>query len=235
MTSARDNLRTVAMRLDDLGLQDVVFVGGATIGMLITDEAAPEPRATLDVDAVTGIDSRKAFNELEGRLRASGYHQPERGPICRWIIDGVTVDLMPLEESILGFSNRWYPDLLNHAQTYRLDDVTIRLASAPYLLATKLEAFRSRGNGDYRMSRDIEDLIILVDGRRELADEVRRAPEDVQGFLRTEIARLLADEAFTDQIAEHLPPDTASQARSAIILERLEAIREAASEARNTG
>lgn len=235
MTSAVEDLRIVALRLNELGVHDIVFVGGAIIGLLISDSAAPEPRATLDVDVVTGIDSRKAFNALEARLREAGHIQPEGGPICRWLIDRVTVDLMPLDESILGFSNRWYRDLLQHAQARRFDDIEIRLASAPYLLATKLEAFRSRGNSDYRMSRDIEDILILVDGRPELADEVRRAPQDVQGYLRTEIGRLLADEAFTDGIPEHLPPDTASQARAAIILERLEAIREAARQAGGTG
>lgn len=235
MTSAVDNLRIVALRLNELGVHDIVFVGGAIIGLLISDSAAPEPRATLDVDVVTGIDSRKVFNDLEVRLREAGHTQPEGGPICRWLIDGVIVDLMPLDEAILGFSNRWYRDLLQHAHTHQLEGIDIRLASAPYLLATKLEAFRSRGDSDYRMSRDVEDIVILVDGRPELADEVRRAPQEVQGFLRTEIGRLLADEAFTDGIAGHLPPDTASQARGAIIQERLEAIREAASQAGDTG
>lgn len=56
---------SVALRLNELGVHDIVFVGGAIVGLLISDPAAPEPRATIDVDAVTSIDSRKEFNDLE--------------------------------------------------------------------------------------------------------------------------------------------------------------------------
>src|ERR1035437_2265717 len=36
-------------------LEELVFVGGCVTGLLITDEAAPSVRATLDVDAITEI------------------------------------------------------------------------------------------------------------------------------------------------------------------------------------
>jgi hypothetical protein len=29
--------------------------------------------------------------------------------MCRWRRDGVVVDVMPVDERILGFSDRWYP------------------------------------------------------------------------------------------------------------------------------
>jgi hypothetical protein len=34
----------------------IVFVGGCSTGMLITDPAAPAVRATLDVDVITNVD-----------------------------------------------------------------------------------------------------------------------------------------------------------------------------------
>ena len=48
----------------------------------------------------------------------------------------------------------------------------IRMVSAPYFLITKLEAFNGRGNGDYLMSHDIEDIVAVLDGRPEIFDEM---------------------------------------------------------------
>jgi hypothetical protein len=46
---------------------------------------------------------------------------------------------MPLDESILGFSNRWYRAALETALPRRLSqDIEIRLITAPVFVATKL-------------------------------------------------------------------------------------------------
>ena len=64
-------LERAASALDDL-LKEVVFLGGATIGLWITDPAAPEPRPTKDVDVIVEVTSRGRFAEFEERLRAHG-------------------------------------------------------------------------------------------------------------------------------------------------------------------
>lgn len=48
----------VANALAEVGIDDVVFVGGAVVGLLLTDPAASEARATNDVDVVIGETSR---------------------------------------------------------------------------------------------------------------------------------------------------------------------------------
>lgn len=221
----QDNLSYVARQLSELGVTDVVFVGGATIGLYLTDPAAPEPRFTFDVDVLTPVASRRAYNDLEAKLRDAG-HTPDPDVICRWLIGGVTVDLMPPDEEILGFSNRWYAGLVEHAQALTLPDGTvIRYASAPFLIATKLEAFYGRGGGDYRSSHDLEDILIVLDGREEIVDEFRNTPEKVRSYLAATFGKLLADEDFRAAVPEQLLPDDASQARAAIILTRMGQIR----------
>lgn len=223
------NIALVAHRLHDLGIRDAVYVGGATIGLLVTDEAASPVRPTVDVDVVTPTRTRSAYHAIEATLRKAGYEQPigEGIPICRWIIDGVQVDVMPLDEAILGFSNRWYSQLVKHAELRELPDgTTIRVASAPYVMATKLEAFKGRGRGDYQVSHDLEDIIILVDGRPELATEIFDAPIEVRAFIGEEVARLLSNTEFMYAIQGYLDPDEASQARESIVRERLEKIRD---------
>lgn len=223
------NIALVARRLNELGIRDEVYVGGATIGLLVTDEATSPVRPTIDVDVLTPTTTRAAYHAIEATLRNAGYEQPigEGVPICRWMIDGVQVDIMPLDESILGFSNRWYSQLVEHAELRELPDgETIRVASAPYLMATKLEAFRGRGQGDYQVSHDLEDVIILLDGRPELPTEIFYAPDDVRTYIAEEVARLLNNRDFLYAIQGYLDPDEASQAREPMIRERLEKIRD---------
>ncbi len=60
---------------------------------------------------------------------------------------------VPLDEKVLGFTNRWYQPAIEAAETREiLPVVVIRVISSPYFCATKLEAFDGRGAGDYLAS-----------------------------------------------------------------------------------
>lgn len=132
---------------------------------------------------------------------------------------------MPPDEAVLGFSNRWYPAIIEHAhQTIFPNGTTIRLITAPCLIASKLEAFYSRGKGDYSSSHDLEDILIVLDGRRECLEEIRDAPNDVKSYVADTFKAWLNDAEFKSSISEHLLPDDASQARASIILKRIEQI-----------
>jgi len=106
-------LRTVATRLGALR-EEVVFVGGMIRSLLLTDPAAAAARSTDDIDVVAAIGSRNEYYELAERIRRLGFREDQRegAPLCRWIVEGLTVDVMPDRESALGFSNRWYPSVL---------------------------------------------------------------------------------------------------------------------------
>ena len=58
--------------------------------------------------------------------------------------------------------------------------MVIRLVSASAFVATKLEAFASRGGGDFLTSHDLEDVLNIVDGREELIGELAAAPADMR-------------------------------------------------------
>ena len=163
-------------------IDEVAFVGGASVALWITDPAAPAPRPTKDVDVVVEVTTRAALSKFEARLRERGFHEDiESGVICRWRrpeenADDRILDAMPATARLLGFTNEWQGRGLSHAAKCVLPSgTTIRAISPPYLLATKLEAFRGRGGGDHLGSRDLEDIVLLVDGREELTDEVAGA------------------------------------------------------------
>jgi hypothetical protein len=114
-------------------------------------------------------------------------------PICRWRFGEVKVDLMPTDERVLGFANRWYPLAIASASLVSLPSgKQIRLISAPAFLATKFEAFATRGKGDLMSSHDFEDIINVLDGRADVEAEVAAADSGLTDYLANrfrEIAR----------------------------------------------
>lgn len=224
------NVRLVEGLLHHLGelKEQFVFVGGCATGLLITDLARPPVRATTDVDLVTEVATRSDYYQLAEQLRELGFiEDTESGVICRWCIGEFNVDVMPIDKEILGFSNRWYREVVETATLCVLPSgATISLISAPLFLATKLEAFHDRGNEDYGVSHDMEDLLTVVDGRPEIIDELAGLNDDVREYLRDEFDSLLSEQEFTNSINWHLAGDTANQDRVSIIIGRLRSIAE---------
>ena len=219
----RQLLVRCARALEDLR-EDLVFVGGCTTGLLITDPAAADIRSTRDVDVIAEVGSRVEYYALENRIRSLGFRDdPE--VICRWRRDGIVLDVMPTDASILGFSNPWYSGAIKSATVHEIaPKLSIRVVTPPYFCATKIVAFHGRGNEDYAASHDLEDFLAVVDGRSELATEIRSAEADVCRFIAAEVSGFLADGRFLDALPGWLPPDAASQARLPLLVQRLHEI-----------
>lgn len=64
--------------------------------------------------------------------------------------------------------------------------VSVKIFSLPYFLASKIVAFRDRGKNDYMGSRDIEDIISLLEVASEelLEKQLPQASQDVREFLK---------------------------------------------------
>lgn len=223
------NLAILEAALQRLGAlaEEMVFLGGCATGLLLTDAAAPPIRATKDVDAIVELASLGDYHRLSEQLRAAGFGEDtsDDAPICRWTCDEILLDVMPTDETLLGFGNRWCREALEHATEAELPSGTsIGLVSAPYFLATKLAAFDGCGGGDYVMSHDMEDLIAVLDGRPEIVDEVRTCGEGVRVHLAERFLALLSDTGFLDALPGHLPGDAASQGRVPLVVDRIKAI-----------
>lgn len=219
-------ITTVARRLGNLR-EKVVFVGGCATGLFITDPAMPEVRVTKDVDVIIDIATRMEYSRLEADLRSKGFKNDisEDAPLCRWLVDGIKVDVMPTKEDILGFSNHWYLPAIENANYVQLEkELAIKLVTPPYFLATKIEAFKGRGGGDYMASHDMEDIITVLDGRREIVDEIKSSSDELKTFLARTFRIFLTDENFLDAIPGQLLPDQANQARVPRLLKILEEI-----------
>lgn len=133
-------LERAAAALGDL-TEEVVFVGGATVVLWITDPAAPPPRPTKDVDVIVEVATGTGYCAFEERLRSIGFRN-DREVICRWhhpspplMLDAMT------DAALLGFASEWQRKAFPHAATVELPSgPRIKAVPPPFLLATKLEA-----------------------------------------------------------------------------------------------
>jgi predicted nucleotidyltransferase len=180
-----------------------VFVGGSAAGLLCTSVQAPPPRATLDVDLIAEVAALSAYHALEKRFAGRGFvrDMAQDAPICRWRFGGVAVDLMPTDERVLGFSNRWYPLAITTALATTLPSGRrIRLISAPAFLATKFEAFAQRGGGDIMASHDFEDIINVLDGRPEVGTEIAASDGELARYLAARFREVLQHPEFENTL-----------------------------------
>jgi predicted nucleotidyltransferase len=209
-------IEVVSQQLGEALREQLVFVGGAVVGLLITDPAMPAIRPTDDVDLVAQVAALREYHAIERALEARGFRHDLRkeAPVCRWLTGEVALDVMPTDESVLGFSNRWYRLAMQTAHVVALPSgVNVRLIRAPEFIATKLEAFSDRGRGDYLASHDLGDLLAVIDGRATLLEECRACDVTLRNYLCDRFARLLATPPFKEALAGHLPGDAASQER----------------------
>lgn len=223
-----DMLAMVAEALGDELRDRLVFVGGCTTVLFITDAVTIEDvRTTDDVDLIVDLVGYPEWAQLQETLRARGFlESQEDGVICRMRLRGMKVDFMPDNADILGFSNRWYRMGIESAEICELSDgIKIRILAPPLFLATKFEAYLGRGNGDLVMSKDMEDILLVVDGRPSLVEEVRAADHDVRMFIAEQFASLLQADDFDHYLQGNLrgPPG-----RDEIVLARMTALSESA-------
>ncbi len=193
----------------DVIADGLVFVGGQITPLLITDPAAVRLRPTIDVAAIVDVDSRSRFHALEQQLTRRGFRPDQRpdAPICRWLSPaGRILDLMPVSPVVLGFSNRWYPLAITRTTEFPLaDDTRLLHPTAPVFLATKLAAHLDRSAADLLGSHDMEDVIALIAGRRELAQELGGESIELRRWITATLQDLRGDTDFVYAIRGALP------------------------------
>ena len=205
------NIQRVATALGADLLQRTAFVGGVTTGLFITDDTAKEDvRYTDDVDLIVDIISYGKWALLQEELLSKGFSiSPDDDVFCRMRLGPLKVDFMPDDEKILGFSNRWYAEGLSSAVDHEIaDGLIIRILTPPLFIATKLEAFWGRGADDLMMSQDLEDIIILLDGRPELLSEIQKAKPGIREYIADQFRLLMKQEQFEFTVEGHLRGDS---------------------------
>lgn len=188
----------VAAALGDLR-DRLVLVGGCAASLMINTPTAPAPRVTYDVDLLAQVAALRDYHALEKQFGQRGFTRdlsPD-APICRWQLGAVKVDLMPTDERVLGFANRWYPLAAATGRLVLLPSSTpIHLIAAPAFLATKFEAFLTRGGSDLLVSHDFEDIVNVVEGCATIEFDMAGAQEEVRNYLSARFSDVIAAPDF---------------------------------------
>jgi predicted nucleotidyltransferase len=200
-------LKAVSNALMPLHTQ-VVFVGGATVS-LYADRKAEEVRPTDDVDVLIEIWAYKDYAAIEEQCRNLGFeNDKESGIIGRYKVQGITVDIMTTTDDVLGFTNKWYKNGFRDSIEYSIDDdCSIRIFTAPYFIASKLEAFKSPdrlNNNDGIYSSDFEDIIFVLENRLSIWEDIKKADNNLNEYLRHEFGQLMNNPFFEEWIEAHL-------------------------------
>lgn len=148
--------------------------------------------------------------------------------ICRWrhTGSGLAIDVMPIAEDVLGFSNPWYTLGIETAIERTLaSGKRIRAVAPAVVIATKLAAWLGRGHGDLLRSLDLHDIIVLINGRTELIDELSTQNDDLRSYVRTELTTLRENTYFDYLIQSAVAGYAAvAPARAEIVRNRVDAI-----------
>lgn len=229
MIAGDPNVQSVELVAAALGelCDELVLVGGCAASLLIDAPSAPPPRVTYDVDLIAVATALRDYHALERRFAERGLVRdlsPD-APICRWKVGEVAVDLMPTDETVLGFSNLWYAEAAASAMRLRLPSgKAINLISAPAFLATKFEAFHSRGKADLIASHDFEDIVNVIEGRAAIVEEVGAGGTALRDYLAAQFAGIIAAPEFRNVLPGLVAFDELHGQRVAAVMQRMTAM-----------
>lgn len=213
----------ISLTLKKLELDHVVC-GGSVVPLLITSGPYYPFRATDDIDLLIPLEKQSQYSKIEEQLRSSGFENDvrENAPICRWLFQGRTVDIMPTPGEFIGLKTKWFSEALQTAWIAHIHSMKVPVISATGFIACKYEAFKDRGKGDYSLSHDIEDIIAVVDQRSSLADELGNVSDPLVQPAREALKELSENRDFEFILRGHLPPDPGNQARVPHLMQRVQ-------------
>ena len=195
----------VAEALQDLK-EHIVFVGGAVVSLYADDSAVDEIRPTLDVDLTMNIINLRHWQEVQEKLATLGFYPDPYGhAICSFKYKDIPIDIMAIEDSPFGPAIRWYRIGFENLWTVKARNQEIKILSPPCFLATKFEAFNSRGT-DYRTSHDIEDIVYVIDNRIQIVEEIARDDIRIATFIKQQLRKIDQMGLLQEFLVAHIHP-----------------------------
>lgn len=184
-----------------------------------------DPNLEVLETIVVKVAHRSDYESFSRQLRSLGFNEDQSSGItCRFRKNKMILDVMPTDSKILGYSNIWFEDGFKLNKVVKIGGLDIKVFNLPYLLASKIEAFKGRGKNHFSTSHDIEDIVTLFDGCSTVAAEVQSAEEKVRDYLSREIRALLSNLQFVSSIDAHVSDRLNLEERKRIIIERMKSV-----------
>lgn len=214
----------VAISLEELN-KDVIYVGGAVVSLYVTDGGAEQPRPTKDIDISVQISTYAQMEELRERLATKKiFPAPSEDVMYRYSYEDILIDFIPFSETPLGPTNRLLKPGFEKAYPVTIGNVEINILPVSLFLATKWEAYKSRGD-DPRASHDFEDIMFILDNNKNVVEDIRNADEYVQDFLK-EMSHVILNHPSRNEIIEsQINPFTSSERREIVIVKLREILK----------
>lgn len=126
-------------------------------------------------------------------------------------------EFLGMTDKVLGFANKWNPEAASHAIQITLEEgPEINIFSAVYFIATKLEAFTDRGENEGRFSIDFEDIVFILNNRKDIWKELADTTGELKRCLQEELTKLLNESYLDEWISSRL--DYQDQKRVSLIM-----------------
>lgn len=219
----RSIIKKIAHALEELNDQ-VIYVGGAAVGLYINDPAAGDVRPTKDVDISLSLATVGELEHVRTALQKKGFIQTaDDDIICRFRYDDVKIDIMNTTAIGWAPANPWFAPGFAERETIAIEGQRISILPLPYFLASKFSAYRDRGNQEPRTSHDFEDIVYVIDNRTDIAEQILAASNNVTTFLKAEFEDILNDPLKKEAVFSNLSYET-RQERFDLIMDTLRSI-----------
>jgi len=216
----KDIIKKIALALGELNEQ-VIYVGGATVGLYINDPAADDVRPTKDVDISLSIATMAELEQLRESLNKKGFVQTaEDDVICRFRYGDIKVDVMNTKAIGWAPANPWYGPGFENRLKIEIEGQPIFIIPLPFFIATKFAAYNNRGKNEPRTSHDFEDIVYILDNRTDLVEQINAANKKLKPFLKKEFEGILNDKVKQEAIAGNLYYESRAE-RYSMIMDKL--------------
>ena len=214
------NLRILARIAQALApiQQPIVFVGGAVTSLYVNDAAADDHRMTMDVDLSLEIASSTELEALRLKLLELGFVQSVEDTVpCRFRFEQVQVDVLSTEGVHWAPGNRWFAMGFKQLERVNVLDTWVDILPVAYYLAAKFDAFTDRGQKDPFVSKDLQDIVYIMDFRQHLFDELAQADRSVKAYLQECFCTIRTDSLLQEVVLGNILPHQQMQRFTALM------------------
>lgn len=183
--------------------KEIMFVGGSVVSEYIDDPAALDIRPTADIDIVVKLLSLSELENIREYLANKNvYADIESDVICRFKHEDLRIDVMSTKNVGWAPGNVWYEIGLNKAITKSIEEIEIKLLPVEYFIATKISAYKDRGE-DPRYDKDFGDIIYILDYRSTIIDDIKQADEKVIKYILP-FFKILVKKELTESVQSQI-------------------------------
>lgn len=183
--------------------KEIMFVGGSVVSEYIDDPAVLDIRPTADIDIVVQLLSLSDLENIREYLANKNvYADMESGVICRFKYEDIKIDVMSTKNVGWAPGNEWYELGQNKVITKSIQDIEIKLLPVEYFIATKISAYKDRGE-DPRYDKDFGDIIYILDYKSTIIEDIKRADEKVLEYILP-FFKILVKEELTESIQSQI-------------------------------